>query len=353
APHLERLRSAAEALQSPVYRVWVEELELEYTYFTGDWHQGIARGERAITLADTLGQRATLVRLLVWTATIYLGRGDLERGRELVERAWSVAGLEEGRSSRRQDLHSVIPAHIGRAALYMAEGRYEAAIEVGREGLALARASNYVIWVLHRLLPILGEAYIRLRDMESARRVRDELRADGERMGHRLALAWADAADALITWQSGKARRGADMLRSAAEAMEERGVVPEAARLRRQLAGRLSDLGEREAALEELRRVHDVFAAMGAQPELKKARLQFKEMDSRPPLLAVAEGYDRLSARESEVARLLAERMSNKAIGKKLGITDRTVGTMITNINRKLGTRNRTEIGDRVREGKI
>jgi hypothetical protein len=36
-------------------------------------------------------------------------------------------------------------------------------------------------------------------------------------------------------------------------------MLPDAARLRRQLAGRLAETGDRDGALLELRKVHDLF----------------------------------------------------------------------------------------------
>lgn len=63
-------------------------------------------------------------------------------------------------------------------------------------------------------------------------------------------------------------------------------MIPDAARIRRQLAGRLAEIGDREGALTELRQVHDTFLHMGAKDELQKTRIQFKELDARPPVIA-------------------------------------------------------------------
>ena len=50
----------------------------------------------------------------------------------------------------------------------------------------------------------------------------------------------------------------------------------------------------------------------------------------------------KLSAREGNVARLLAEGVSNKEIARALGIEVVTVKRHVGNILRKLGARNRT-----------
>jgi len=50
-----------------------------------------------------------------------------------------------------------------------------------------------------------------------------------------------------------------------------------------------------------------------------------------------------LSKREREVLRLVADGHSNKQIGQKLGITERTVKFHVTSIRNKLGAENRAQ----------
>jgi DNA-binding NarL/FixJ family response regulator len=51
----------------------------------------------------------------------------------------------------------------------------------------------------------------------------------------------------------------------------------------------------------------------------------------------------KLTARETEVLRLLAEGLEQKDIAGQLFISRRTVGTHIENITRKLGVRSRAQ----------
>jgi DNA-binding CsgD family transcriptional regulator len=288
--------------------------------------------------------------LLVWTATVYLGRGDLQRARELTDQAWALAGLDG--QAERLDVHVVVPAHIGRTACLVAEGRCDEAVEIGEAGVVLADRAGYVFWSLHILLPLLGEAHLRRRDLESARRLGRRMREEGARIGHRLATAWADACDAIVHWLSGDVERSIDLLRGGAEALEAIPWVYDAARIRRQLAGRLAELGRNDEALQELRRVHDTFARLGAQPELEATRTMFREIDARPPV-RTGDGTADLTGREWEIARLVARRMSSKAIAKELNIRERTVTTHLSNMYKKLGIHGKTELGDLVREGRL
>ena len=59
-----------------------------------------------------------------------------------------------------------------------------------------------------------------------------------------------------------------------------------------------------------------------------------------------------LSAREKDVARLLANGVSNKEIARALGVEVVTVKKHVGNIFRKLGARNRTQAAVLLAEGK-
>jgi len=342
----------ADELHSPVLRLWTAELEVEYAYAVGDWDGAVAQGERAINLADALGQTTLLPRLLVWTAIVYLGRGDLARAQQMVDRAWSMAGLDEG-GHRVGDVHVVVPAHIGRAACLLAQERNDEAVAVGNAGIRLADRAGYVFWSLHLLLPIVGEAEVRRRNLAGAVEVGRRLRDEGQRIGHRLARAWADTCEALVLWVSGDVERGLVLLQNAAGALESIPMKYDAARVRRQIAGRLAELGRRDEALAELRHVHEAFSDLGAHPELEKCRGMFRELDARPPSRTQAPGAAELSAREWEIAQHVAGRLSNKAVAKELGIAPRTSTTHLSNIYRKLGIGSRAELADLVREGRL
>jgi DNA-binding CsgD family transcriptional regulator len=179
------------------------------------------------------------------------------------------------------------------------------------------------------------------------------LRQYAERFEHRLGLAWADACDALTVWLEGDPARGAQLMRSAAEALEAIPFVPDATRLRRQLAGRLAETGDREGALRELRHVHDMLARLGAEQELERTRNQFRELDARPPARASTPGAVGLTGRELEIARAIARHKSNKAIGAELKISVRTVTTHVSNIFRKLEVGSRREVAEAIRAAEL
>jgi DNA-binding CsgD family transcriptional regulator len=90
---------------------------------------------------------------------------------------------------------------------------------------------------------------------------------------------------------------------------------------------------------------------LGAQREIRATREQLRALGARPPAVVTASGAGALSGRETEIARLVAARKSNKEIGTALDISPRTVSTHLSNIFAKLGVTSRGELTDLVRGG--
>jgi tetratricopeptide (TPR) repeat protein len=348
AASVEEVKELADRVRSPVLRLWTADMAIELAYFRGEWDKGIAIGNKAISLARSLNQRSLLPRLLVWTSQIHLGRGQLDEAKKLVDEAVTVSGLD--RPDAVVDVHQVVPVYIGLAYYLVALGDFRDAIAAAEKGLEIAEGTGYVLWAMHRLLPILGEACLWAGEIERAGEIGKRMRDHSLKVDHKLGHAWADTADALVMWKRGDAKGSVALMRKAAEALEEIPMMWDAARLRRQLAGRLAEVGEHEAAIVELKHVHEVFARLGAALELEKARMQFRELGQRPPPKAVGTGVAGLTGRELEVARLVVKRKSNKAIGKDLDMAPRTASTHLSNIYQKLGISSRGELADMIRE---
>jgi len=114
--------------------------------------------------------------------------------------------------------------------------------------------------------------------------------------------------------------------RAAADAWRALGARYEEARSRVSVGRAQLELGDRDAALVEFRAARDTFAALGADP----ARAELADLMGDRPAGA-------LTARELEVLRLVSTGLTNRAIGAKLALSEKTVARHLSNIFGKLG----------------
>jgi DNA-binding CsgD family transcriptional regulator/tetratricopeptide (TPR) repeat protein len=354
--HITASDKLADQMQSPILPLWTAELTVQYLSGIGDWDGALETSERTITLAKTLNQRMLLPRLYVWSGLIYLWRGSGEKAKEYFDLAWKLAGGEtagslEGAGERLLDVPSIVPAHLGLASYHLAHGNPDEAVRIGEAGLAIADRTGYVVWSLQWLLPVVGEAALTGRDFDRAARHSARMREDAGRLHHRLGLAYADGCDGLLAWfRDGDPRRAIDLLRSSVNQLEAIPFPPQAARIRRRLAGALMAVRQREEGMRELRKAHDVLARLGATEELTGTREEMRERGVRPPPKTIVTGAAGLTGREIEIARMVASRKSNKEIGGELQISARTVSTHLSNIFVKLSVGSRGELADFVRQ---
>lgn len=353
AQHLPAAMALAEELRSPILRMWTAEIAIEYRSGIGEWDEAIALSDRTIADARAFGQRTLLPRLLVWSSLVHLGRGDFDRAKAQIDEAWTMSGADRAAQGRPVNVHAVVPAHVGRASWYLARKQYARALKIGEEGLAIADRTGYVAWQIHRLMPLLVEASLWVEDWARAQRYGDRLREMSQRLGHPLGIAWSDACFALMRMLRGDSAGAVALLRRAADELDAIPFVEHGARVRRQLAEALNKAGDPDAAIIELRRIHDVFARIGAGPALNDVREKLRELGARPPARTPALGMGALTARETEIARLVAARKSNKEIGAALEISSRTVSTHLTNIFTKFGVDSRGALTDLVRAGAL
>ncbi len=354
--HLGESDRLAEEMHSPLLPLWSAELFVQYSSSVGDWDAAIETAERTISLAKSLNQRVILPRLYVWSGLIYLWRGSEQKAKEYFDEAWKLAGAEkagslEGAGERALDVPSIVPAHLGLASYYLEKGNPKEAVRIAEAGLAIADRTGYIVWALQWLLPVVGEAALFARDFDRAATHLARMRRDAGRFHHRLGLAYADACDGLLArFRDGSPERAIELLQSSVEQLESLPFPPQAAKIRRRLAGAFVEVGDRDSAMRELRKAHDVFARLGATVELDGTREEMRELGLRPPPKAVTSGAAGLTGREMEIARLVATRKSNKEIGGALQISARTVSTHLSNIFLKLSVGSRGELADFVRQ---
>lgn len=354
--HLREAITIADALASPVLQAMTAEIEIEHASGIGRWDDALAIAERTIPLARAVMPQSLLPRLLVWTGMIVLARDHTERARALFEEAWQLSGADRaptdgsGGEHALGDVHNVILAHTGMGTYFLSHGEWTRALEYGERGLALADRFGYVAWAIHRLIPMIIEASLRTLDYDRVETLTVRLREQSTALGHRLGLAWAAAADALVARMKYQRPDAAARLIAAADELDAVPFVFHAARIRRNAAQVLEADGDIASAVRELRRAHDVFARLGAEFELRGVRSQLRTLGVRLPPRNTIPGAGALTSRELEIARAVARRLSNKEIGAALNISARTVSTHLSNIFEKLGVNSRGALADAVRE---
>ncbi|MGP3774427.1 helix-turn-helix transcriptional regulator [Streptomyces sp. SDT5-1] len=127
----------------------------------------------------------------------------------------------------------------------------------------------------------------------------------------------------------------------------------ELARCRRRLAEALLGADRREEAAEQAYAARDTAEQLGAVPlrEALDALIRRGRLSDAP---AAGERIAALTARESDVLRLLGRGRTNRQIGEELFISGKTASVHVSNILAKLGASSRTEaVGIAYREGLI
>lgn len=350
--HLAEASRIADELRSPLLRIWTAEPTIEYRSILGDWDEARVLADRTIEEARAFGQRMLLPRLLIWSALMHCGRGNLDEAKRQIDEAWLLSGADRVGDGEPVNVHAVVPVHVGLAYYHLYRRDYRTALEVGERGLAIADRTGYTVWGVHRLLPLVAEASLWVRDWERSSHYGTRLREAADQLGHPLARAWSVACFALERMLQGDHAGAISELREAADALDAIPFTEHAARLRRKLADALMTAGDPKGAIVELRRIHEVFSRLGAALALDDVREKLRELGDRPPprVSSAGAGVGSLTARETEIACLIAKRKSNKEIGTALGISARTVGTHLANIYGKLGVDSRMALADLTRE---
>ncbi|MEN1888175.1 AAA family ATPase [Streptomyces mirabilis] len=205
-----------------------------------------------------------------------------------------------------------------------------------------------------------------------------ELRLTGDEAGARR---WADLATELVEVARSTAAKGEDGSRQGPEGLAwlaraeaewvrahsgpevaawEQAVAAfdygdpyELARCERRLAEALLVADRREEAAERARAARDTAVRLGAVPlreELDTLIRRGRFADSP----SAADRVPALTARESDVLRLLARGRTNRQIGEELFITGKTASVHVSNILAKLGASGRTEaVAIAYREGLV
>ncbi len=229
---------------------------------------------------------------------------------------------------READLRG-FPPQPGAALLMLAEGRKSEAVEALRAALDASRSTEGRL----RLLGPFVETLVAAGDLGSARTHADGLTERAARIGAPLLEATALDAKGRLLVAEGKPQAARSILREALVIWQRLACPYPAARTRRMLGEAQVALGEIPAGRADIAAAQEVFARLGADPDVAMAAA----------LLEPDRGTDGLTTRELEVLARVAAGETNRQIAQALLISEHTVARHLSNIFDKTGTGNRTE----------
>jgi DNA-binding NarL/FixJ family response regulator len=305
-------------------------------FLEGDWDDAITDIEAGLDLADEVGERYGVVLAHSVTALIALHRDDLRAAAEADAACESEIATTGSRLAPEQTL--------ARALLLEANGE-----------VSEARARFAEFWYpcvgagLAVQCAVLAPELVRLcladGDARQAREVA-EVMVD---LSVRTDVAWISGAAArcrgLVEGDPDVLEQAADTCRHSPRPLD-RAIAAEQAGVALAQVGRRDDavrlLVEADATYETLRATRDVTRTEALLRDLGVRRGR-RGPRKRPQL-----GWDSLTPTEVRVASLVAEGLSNRAIGDRLFISHRTVQTHVAHLFIKLGVSSRTKLGAEV-----
>jgi ATP/maltotriose-dependent transcriptional regulator MalT len=346
-------------------------------YLEADTH-----ASRALTLGRATGQGELFLVLYQILGRAWYVRGKLAEATELLDGAIEAARL-------LGNTHALAWNLFNRSVVALAVGDLDIALTTAQESVDLSRSLDegfVTAWAGVRLaavlletgqpvgavdvllrsaggeeltlipggwraycLELLTRCWLALDRQAEAQRAAACTAARAEAVQLPLPTAWADRAAAAIALHVGDTERAAELALSSATAADEVGAPIEAA-LSRTLAGRaLAQEGQRKRAVAELRRAAAKLDSCGAlryrdQAERELGKLGHRVHRRTRPGKADGTGLETLTARELQVAQLVADSKTNPEIASELFLSQKTVETHIRNIFRKLDVASRVEL---------
>ena len=286
---------------------------------------------RAVATARETGQPALLSESLSLAATVENVSGEHEPGRRYLDEAEAI-------TPALNDFPATIELVQSRAIQAIVEGDLETLKAASLVGVRISREAGD-LYQLEAMLRNLGVVGLMSGDFHSANSQFSEALQVARTVDNRLAQFYGLGAAGWYAAKTGQPRAAAKLLGAAEVLGTHTGadimgpLVPMLAQAKESASGTLgSSKFEAEfKAGNRLSRVAALRLALGESDQAEVAASDGAESAS-------------LGKRELEVARLVAEGLSNKQIAARLFISDRTVATHVGNILNKLGFNSRAQV---------
>lgn len=295
----------------------------------GAWTEAVEAGGQALSDPGSFRARSLANWALGWTAA---GRGD---------RATAEAYLAPAHETARRSgiLELQLPPQWGLAEAALVAGDATRAIELCEDALTTARQRGE--WGLLAPFVVTGVRAHQLANRpEAAARWLDQVvRAIGPLV--EVAKPAIEHGTGLVRLADGATGQARDHLEAAVRLWDERGRRWEGLWARLDLASTLLRSNRFGDAAVLIREVQAAADPMGSEPLTTRAAQLTRIARGRGEEL---EPWHPLTSREFEVARLVAEGLTNAEIGERIFVSPKTVSSHIEHILGKLGVSRRAEI---------
>ena len=344
---LERARTAFETLRAQAAELG-DESSLAYVLVMGaqiecvrgDVTSAMSHADEGYALTEQTGQATIGAYLLALRALADAIAGELEQGRERAERALAIAARTNGRPAE----------HFARAALGQLEQSAARPAEVVRALGPLVdflRAEQIVEPGAARVVPDQAEALIALRELDAAEELLDWYEGHARRLNRTSALAASARCRGLLAGAHGDVDGALARLRDAVDLHEGVPIPVERARSRLAYGSALRRARQKAAARAELEAAASGFDSVGARVWADRARAELARVGGRPPSSGA------LTPTERRVAELVAQGLQTKQVAARLFVSPKTVEGHLSRIYGKLGISSRTELAHRLGHGDL
>jgi DNA-binding NarL/FixJ family response regulator len=291
----------------------------EVLELNGAWQEAVLEARRAAERCVRTVEREAAGRAHYQQAEIHRLRGEFRLAASAYHEA-SRYGFEP---------------QPGLALLRLAEGELEAAASASRRmvsacGDTLARV---------RLLPAHVEIMLAAGALGEARAASQELQECAAAAKSEVLEAIAAHAHAAVSLGAGQAEAALEPARQAFIMWQRFGAPYLAARLRVLLARAYLALGDAVGARLELQCASEVFAQLGARPDVTTVQTLEDELEARSRRPATKPHA--LTKRELQVLRLIATGKTNKRIARDLALSEKTIDRHVSNIFVKVNVASR------------
>ena len=246
-------------------------------------------------------------------------------------------------------IHQVIAQWQGRVGARQFEGEILEQLAAGSADAAVAGCPR----CRAELEVTAAEVLARLGNVREARRQLAEWDARPI-PDYPMRVLWRSAASAAIAAAEGDAAGASALLERLADAYEHEGLDDDRVWVLLDLGAARSSR-DRAGAIDAFTNAATLAEQIGATGRGRIAARALRELGVRAWRRSPGDGGDAtdpvsmLSAREREIAGLVAAGVTNAEVAASLAISPKTVERHVTNILAKLGARNRTELGSIVR----